>query len=78
MNDYTYSSVQDAAGGLLLDAVRVARNSKLEFCVVGGWSPYLRNATPIPHPGKKDVDLLFTKRIIIVLTRNAKYGMISA
>lgn len=59
--EHTYPSVQDAARGLLVDAVRVARESGLEFCVVGGWSPYLRNSHPIPHPGTKDVDLLFRK-----------------
>ncbi len=59
MTDIRYPSVLDASRGLLLDAVRVARRANTEFCVVGGWSPYIRNAAPIPHPGTKDVDLLF-------------------
>lgn len=61
MTDTKYPSVLDASRGLLLDAVRVARKADTEFCVVGGWSPYIRNAAPIPHPGTKDVDLLFKK-----------------
>ncbi len=59
MTDFVYPSVLDAARGLLLDAVRVARDADAEFCVVGGWSPYIRNSAPIPHPGTKDVDILF-------------------
>lgn len=35
------------------------RDKGVEYIIVGGWSPFLLNANPIPHPGTKDVDVLF-------------------
>jgi len=60
-NPAVYPSILSAAQGLLGEAVTIVRGANLPFAVVGGWAPYLRNATPIAHPGTKDVDLLFEK-----------------
>lgn len=56
---YNYPNILTAAQGLLCDSVRVLRETKMEFVVVGGWSPFLLNSGAIPHPGTRDVDLLF-------------------
>ena len=56
-----YESLQAAATGLLVEACQIANDSELEYAVCGGWSPFLRNSTPIQHPGTKDVDLLFSE-----------------
>jgi hypothetical protein len=52
----------DIAAGvraLLAESVEIAASSGAVFAVVGGWSPVLLNPGPIPHPGTRDVDLLF-------------------
>lgn len=56
---FVYSSVSQALKGLLVESVSIAQSANLEFAVVGGWSPLLLNSRPIPHPGTRDVDLLF-------------------
>jgi hypothetical protein len=33
--------------------------SRSRFGIIGGWSPFLLNSSPIQHPGTKDVDILF-------------------
>lgn len=53
-----YPTIQSAARGLLGEVVN-AIGARQKYVVVGGWSPYLLNNGPIPHPGTKDVDLLF-------------------
>jgi hypothetical protein len=58
---YRYPDLLTAAKGLLCDAVAVAQESGKEFVVIGGWSPYLLNSGVIPHPGTRDVDLLFER-----------------
>lgn len=54
-----YKSLQEAAKGILCEAVSIAREEEPDFLVIGGWSPFLLNNTDIRHPGTKDVDLLF-------------------
>ena len=55
-----YSDVQEAARGLLVDVVDALEPMGIEFVVIGGWCPVLRNQREdTPHPGTKDVDVLF-------------------
>src|SRR4051794_10986144 len=57
---YTYPSILAGAQGLLCDAVDLVKSTRLEFAVVGGWSPFFLNGDrQISHPGSRDVDLLF-------------------
>jgi hypothetical protein len=56
-----FSTIPEAARGLLGEACTIANKSNLRYAVCGGWSPYLRNSGKIPHPGTKDVDLLFSQ-----------------
>jgi hypothetical protein len=56
-----YGSLNSAARGLLGEASSIATKCGKEFAVVGGWSPVLRNAARVSHPGTKDVDLLFSE-----------------
>ena len=55
----SYKDVQAASIGLLAESVKILKGFTIDYAVVGGWSPYLRNSSPISHPGTKDVDLLF-------------------
>jgi hypothetical protein len=54
-----YPDILAAAYGLLGESVEVVLPLRRRFVVIGGWSPLLRNASPIRHPGTHDVDLLF-------------------
>jgi hypothetical protein len=51
--------IQDGATHLLGEACQLLNNEKIEYLIVGGWSPYLLNQAEFPHPGTKDVDVLF-------------------
>lgn len=53
-----YQTEQDAAKGLLGEAVKIMFQSGIDFVVVGGWIPYLFYTSIYPHPGSFDVDLL--------------------
>ena len=56
----SYSSEIEASKNLLLDAVLTVEKLGLEYVIIGGWCPYLRNrCSDIIHPGTKDVDILF-------------------
>lgn len=55
----SFPDLQTARLALLGESCEIANSVGLEYAVCGGWSPFLRNAKPIPHPGTKDVDLLF-------------------
>jgi hypothetical protein len=45
---------------LLESAIRVlCRQRDLEYIVIGGWCPVLRNTSRYKHPGTLDVDILF-------------------
>jgi hypothetical protein len=59
---YEYDDVLSAAKGLLAEVIRIVDSTNLEYAIVGGWSPYLRNDSThsgLIHPGTKDVDVLF-------------------
>jgi hypothetical protein len=53
-------SIEDGAFALLKDtAITLSNFSELEYMVIGGWCPVLRNSSGIKHPGTLDVDILF-------------------
>jgi len=59
---HKYDDVLSAAKGLLIEVITIIQTTNLEYAIVGGWSPYLRNdasITGLSHPGTKDVDVLF-------------------
>lgn len=59
---HKYDDVLSAAKGLLVEAITIIQTTNLEYAIVGGWSPYLRNNVSVSgliHPGTKDVDVLF-------------------
>lgn len=58
-----FESLEDARVALLCDAVSLASRCGEPFVVIGGWSPFLLNSTPIKHPGTADVDLLFAEGV---------------
>jgi hypothetical protein len=58
-----FESLEEARVALLCNAVRLASSSSESFAVIGGWSPFLLNSAPIPHPGTADVDLLFAEGV---------------
>jgi len=54
------NSIEDGSKALLKDAATVLlKFPELNYMVIGGWCPVLRNKTKIRHPGTLDVDLLF-------------------
>jgi len=53
------TTIQDGALALLGETVDILNNNYIEYIIVGGWSPFLLNSSPFPHPGTKDVDILF-------------------
>ncbi len=57
MNEY--SDIQTGALGMLYETTSLLNRLGVKYIIVGGWSPYLLNSKPIPHPGTKDVDVLF-------------------
>lgn len=77
-----FASLEQARVALLCDAVRLASSSGESFAVIGGWSPFLLNSTPIKHPGTADVDLLFAEGVtagqLKVQSINCKAGVVSS
>lgn len=55
----SFPDLATARLALLGESCEIANEVGLEYAVCGGWSPFLRNSSPISHPGTKDVDLLF-------------------
>ena len=53
-------TIQDGAYTLLADTIKILNEEKMNYIIVGGWSPFLLNDNPIKHPGTKDVDILFS------------------
>ena len=54
------NSIQDGARALLKDTAEALQKfPDLQYIVIGGWCPALRNTTVLTHPGTLDVDLLF-------------------
>lgn len=60
-----FPDLKTARLALLGESCAIANTVGLQYAVCGGWSPFLRNAKPIPHPGTKDVDLLFADGVKI-------------
>ncbi|MFN0195259.1 MAG: hypothetical protein ACKVT0_00825 [Planctomycetaceae bacterium] len=59
------NSIQDGARALLKDTAQALQNfPDLQYIVIGGWCPVLRNRTALGHPGTLDVDLLFRESYI--------------
>lgn len=56
-------TIQDGALALLGETTEILNDKGVEYIIVGGWSPFLLNANPFPHPGTKDVDILFKSGI---------------
>ena len=54
-----FSNLQEGAFGLLAETADILNRNKINYIIVGGWSPLLLNNNPIVHPGTKDVDILF-------------------
>ncbi len=52
-------TLQDGALALLGETTDILNDNGIEYIIVGGWSPYLLNKGGFPHPGTKDVDVLF-------------------
>src|SRR5690606_40663116 len=52
---HSYKNILDGAKGLLVETISAIESTDLEYLIVGGWSPYLRNKTNLTHPGTKDV-----------------------
>lgn len=59
--EHSYSSIESAATGLLVEVISLVSSTNMEFAVCGGWSTVLRNAKDGQHPGTRDVDLLFSE-----------------
>lgn len=57
MSGYKY--IQDGSTALLGETCEIMNNAGIDYLIVGGWSPFLLNSSPLPHPGTKDVDILF-------------------
>lgn len=48
-----------------MEVATILNRSNHEYLIVGGWSPYLRNSTPLVHPGTKDVDILLPDATVV-------------
>lgn len=57
-------TILDGARCLLGECCEILNRSKVEYIIVGGWSPFLLNSNGYLHPGTKDVDVLFKKGLI--------------
>lgn len=56
-----YPTILDAARGLLGEAATVLASVDEPYVVIGGWSPVLLSSHRVPHPGTRDVDVLFSR-----------------
>lgn len=54
-----FPDIQSGAFGLLYDTTKLLNDLGVKYIVIGGWTPFLLNSSPIIHPGTKDVDILF-------------------
>lgn len=54
------SSVLEGCRELLVEVVAGLDQASINnYIIIGGWCPYLRNASAVHHPGTYDVDVLF-------------------
>ena len=58
----SYPDEQTAARQLLSEATTTLNSHKVNYLVVGGWSPYLFHSQKYGHPGTFDVDVLLDSR----------------
>lgn len=56
---HEFESVLDGAKSLLIETIKLLDTLDINYVIIGGWSPLLRNNTDIIHPGTRDVDILF-------------------
>jgi hypothetical protein len=76
------NSIQDGARSLLKDTAEALQKfPDLQYIVIGGWCPVLRNETALVHPGTLDVDLLFRDSYISgsineVVTHFLEFGFV--
>ncbi len=58
---HAFTSLNEAARSLLVEACSILNKSEVESVVAGGWVPVLRvaNHASLQHPGTRDVDILF-------------------
>ncbi|MDO8387443.1 MAG: hypothetical protein Q7T13_13730 [Polaromonas sp.] len=74
--------MQDGARSLLKDTAEALQKfPELQYIVIGGWCPVLRNRTRLVHPGTLDVDLLFRESYIggainAVITHFLEFGFV--
>jgi hypothetical protein len=55
-----FSSIDEAARGLLLTTCNILNDEGIRYVIAGGWVPFLRGgAVGLKHPGTRDVDVLF-------------------
>jgi len=60
MKKMQLNTIADGAKKLLKDTANVlSQHNGLNYVVIGGWCPLLRNKSKIDHPGTLDVDILF-------------------
>ncbi len=52
-------TIIDGSKSLLGETCSILNDNKIEYIIVGGWSPFILNSFEIKHPGTKDVDILF-------------------
>lgn len=53
-------SINDGAKNLLKETItELSKIKDLEYIIIGGWCPFLRNTQKISHPGTLDIDILF-------------------
>ncbi|MGA6134680.1 hypothetical protein ACPER7_00060 [Acinetobacter dispersus] len=54
------NTINDGAKALLKDTASILEKfPEVQYLVIGGWCPVLRNTTKLNHPGTIDVDILF-------------------
>jgi hypothetical protein len=58
MEQRKFSTEIEAAEFLLFESTSILLKHKVEFAVVGGWSPFLFHRSKFGHPGTFDVDIL--------------------
>lgn len=71
-------NLQEGAAKLLTETCQILNSENINYIIVGGWSSFLLNSSPIVHPGTKDVDILFEKgykkdslkNIILIFLKN--------
>lgn len=54
------TTIIEGSFSLLKETIHILEKAKVEYIIIGGWSPFLLNSNKLfSHPGTKDVDILF-------------------